>query len=185
MKKVQPKVKKIINKSIEEARLYNEVEIKIEHIMIALINDYDNDAIKYLVELGVEVDDLHAKLEQKIFNEETGEEDVKISLLPMSEYTKKLIKEAEFECDKLKESYLSTTHIMLSILKEKNILGMDPLEHTKRPKPEPKQQPKQQQFKQQPKQAHNTSKPTRKSNCPKYGKKRKYLSQPGGCNHKA
>ncbi len=120
MKKVQPKVKKIINKSIEEARLYNEVEIKIEHIMIALINDYDNDAIKYLVELGVEVDDLHAKLEQKIFNEETGEEDVKISLLPMSEYTKKLIKEAEFECDKLKESYLSTTHIMLSILKEKN-----------------------------------------------------------------
>ena len=120
MKKVQPKVKKIINKSIEEARLYNEVEIKIEHIMIALINDYDNDAIKYLVELGIEVDDLHAKLEQKIFNEETGEEDVKISLLPMSEYTKKLIKEAEFECDKLKETYLATPHIMLSILKEKN-----------------------------------------------------------------
>ena len=71
MKKVQPKVKKIINKSIEEARLYNEVEIKIEHMMIALINDYDNDAIKYLVELGVEVDDLHAKLEQKLFNEES------------------------------------------------------------------------------------------------------------------
>jgi ATP-dependent Clp protease ATP-binding subunit ClpC len=120
MKKVQPKVKKIINKSIEEARLYNEVEIKIEHVMIALINDYDNDAIKYLVELNIEVDDLHTKLEQKIFNDEEAGGEVKLSLLPMSEYTKKLIKEAEFECDKLKEIYLGTSHIMLSILKEKN-----------------------------------------------------------------
>jgi ATP-dependent Clp protease ATP-binding subunit ClpC len=120
MKKVQPKVKKIINKSIEEARLYNEVEIKIEHVMIALINDYDNDAIKYLVELDIEVDDLHTKLEQKIFNDEEAGGEVKLSLLPMAEYTKKLIKEAEFECDKLKEPYLGTSHIMLSILKEKN-----------------------------------------------------------------
>ena len=53
MKKVQPKVKKIINKSIEEAKLYGDMEINIEHIVIALINDYDNDAIKYLIELGV------------------------------------------------------------------------------------------------------------------------------------
>ena len=55
MRKVQPKVKKIINKSIEEARLYNQGEITIEHITIAMINDYENDAIKYLVELGVDV----------------------------------------------------------------------------------------------------------------------------------
>ena len=120
MKKVQPKVKKIINKSIEEAILYNEIEIKIEHIMIALINDYDNDAIKYLVELKVEVDDLHSKLEQKIMVEDIDKNNVKVSILPMSEYTKKIIKEAEIECDKLKEAYLGTSHIMLSILKEKN-----------------------------------------------------------------
>ncbi len=119
MKKVQPKVKKIINKSIEEARLYNEMEIKIEHVVIAMINDYDNDAIKYLREMGVEVDDLHKQLEKKIMVDNTDEE-ITISLIPMSDYTKKLIKEAEIECDKLKEPYLGTYHIMLSILKEKN-----------------------------------------------------------------
>ena len=119
MRKVQPKVKKIINKSIEEARLYNQDEITIEHVTIAMINDYDNDAIKYLVELGVDVDDLHRKLEDEILKQE---EAIKIttSLIPMSDYTKKLIKEAEVECEKLKESYLGTSHIMLSILKEKN-----------------------------------------------------------------
>ena len=47
MRKVLPKVKKIINKSIEEAKLYNDNEIKIEHIVIALINDYNNEAIKF------------------------------------------------------------------------------------------------------------------------------------------
>ena len=41
MRKVQPKVKKIINKSIEEARLYNQDEISIEHVTIAMINDYE------------------------------------------------------------------------------------------------------------------------------------------------
>jgi len=65
MRKVLPKVKKIINKSIEEAKLYNDCEIKIEHIIIALINDFNNEAIKFLLELGIDIDDLHKKLEKK------------------------------------------------------------------------------------------------------------------------
>ena len=113
-------VKKIINKSIEEARLYNQGEITIEHVTVALINDYDNDAIKYLVELNVDVDELHKKLEDKILNDGEDELEITKSLIPLSEYTKKLIKEAEDECDRLKEPYLGTSHIMLSILKEKN-----------------------------------------------------------------
>ena len=70
------------------------------------------------MELGVEVDDLHRKLEDEILKQEEANK-ITTSLIPMSEYTKKLIKEAEVECEKLKESYLGTSHIMLSILKEK------------------------------------------------------------------
>ena len=125
MRKVQPKVKKIINKSIEEARLYNQGEITIEHVTVALINDYDNDAIKYLVELNVDVDELHKKLEDKILNDGEDELEITKSLIPLAEYTKKLIKEAEDECDRLKEPYLGTSHIMLSILKEKNNITND------------------------------------------------------------
>ena len=47
MKKVLPKVKKIINRSMEEAKLYNNPTIKIEHIVIAMINDYDNSALNF------------------------------------------------------------------------------------------------------------------------------------------
>ena len=39
MKKVYPKVKKIINKSIDEAKSHNDDKVRIEHIMSALIND--------------------------------------------------------------------------------------------------------------------------------------------------
>jgi len=120
MKKVQPIVKKIINRSIEEAKLYNESEIKIEHVVIALINDYNNDAIKFLVELGVDVDELHKKIEKKLVTNMEDPPDIPISLLPMGEYAKKIIKESEVESDKLKDDALDTPHIMLSILKEKN-----------------------------------------------------------------
>ena len=119
MKKVQPKVKKIINKSIDEAKLYNDTEIKVEHVVTALINDYDNEAVKFLVELDVDVDDLHKKVEKYLVNSENDTIFNK-SLVPMSEYTKKIIKDSEYECDKLKEDFLDTPHIMLSILKEKN-----------------------------------------------------------------
>tara|TARA_B100000963_G_scaffold50171_2_gene38338 strand:- start:5635 stop:8103 length:2469 start_codon:yes stop_codon:yes gene_type:complete len=120
MKKVQPKVKKIINKSIEEAKLYGDVEINIEHIIIALINDYDNEAIKYLIELGVDINKLHGKIEKIVYSPTEDDTIINLSLLPMSKYTKKIIADAEIECDKLKELYLNTAHIMLSILKEKN-----------------------------------------------------------------
>ena len=83
MRKVQPKVKKIINKSIEEARLYNQDEISIEHVTIAMINDYDNDAIKYLVELGIDVDELHKKLEGEVLKEKESDK-ITTSLIPMS-----------------------------------------------------------------------------------------------------
>ena len=120
MKKVQPKVKKIINRSIEEAKLYGDMEINIEHIVMALINDYDNDAIKYLIELGIDINKFQNKVEKIVYSPNNGDDIINISLLPMSKYTKKIISNAEIECDKLKELYLNTAHIMLSILKDKN-----------------------------------------------------------------
>ena len=142
MKKVQPKVKKIINKSIEEAKLYNDDEIKVEHLITALINDYDNEAIKFLIELEIDVDDLHKKIENYLVKTKKSDNFTN-SLVPMSEYTKKIIKDSEVECDKLKEDYLDTTHIMLSILKEKNTgtcsivhVAFSPSEKTSIPLPE-------------------------------------------------
>jgi len=120
MRKVLPKVKKIINKSIEEAKLYNDCEIRIEHIITALINDYNNEAIKFLLELGIDIDDFHKNIEEGLLKKISKSKKSKLKTLPMGEYTKKIIKDSEKECDKLGDSYLDTPHIILSVLKEKN-----------------------------------------------------------------
>ena len=113
MRKVLPKVKKIINKSIEEAKLYNDCEIRIEHIITALINDYNNEAIKFLLELGIDIDDFHKNIEEGLLKKISKSKKSKLKTLPMGEYTKKIIKDSEKECDKLGDSYLDTPHIML------------------------------------------------------------------------
>ena len=55
MKKVVPKVKRILSMSLKQAKLYEDWEVKIEHIMIALINDYNNNAIRILEDKGIDV----------------------------------------------------------------------------------------------------------------------------------
>ena len=119
MKKVLPKVKKIINRSMEEAKLYNNPTIKIEHIVIALINDYDNGAIKFLEELGIDIDELHKKIEKKLLRKH-NKDDEPISSLYLDEEAQEIVRGAERECDNLHELYLDTPHIFLSILKENN-----------------------------------------------------------------
>ena len=65
MKKVLPKVKRIINMSLKQAKFYGDDVVRIEHIVISLINDYNNNAIKTLLKLGVDVDKLHKTIEKK------------------------------------------------------------------------------------------------------------------------
>tara|TARA_R110002110_G_scaffold49144_2_gene145709 strand:- start:1586 stop:4048 length:2463 start_codon:yes stop_codon:yes gene_type:complete len=122
MKKVLPKVKKIINRSMEEAKLYNNPTIKIEHIVIAMINDYDNSAIKFLESLGIDIDELHKKIEKKLVKKHNSEDD-SISSLHLDEEAQQIVKGAEKECDNLQELYLDTPHIFLSMLKKNNAVS--------------------------------------------------------------
>jgi len=120
MKKVYPKVKKIINKSISEAKSRNDDSVRIEHIMISMINDDDNEAINYLKELDVDLDNLHKMIELQMHK---GDEATKVKHLPLHEETELILKNAETECDNLNETYLNTHHIVLSLLNENNIIS--------------------------------------------------------------
>jgi ATP-dependent Clp protease ATP-binding subunit ClpA len=66
MKKVYPKVKKIINKSIEEAKNRGFEVVKLEHLVISMINDDNNEGTKYLKKLDIDLDKLHTLIELKI-----------------------------------------------------------------------------------------------------------------------
>tara|TARA_R110002126_G_scaffold34665_6_gene107105 strand:+ start:1863 stop:4316 length:2454 start_codon:yes stop_codon:yes gene_type:complete len=119
MKKVYPKVKKIINKSIDEAKSHNDDKVRIEHIMIALINDNNNEAIKYLKELEVDLDSLHKTIELQM---PVNDDPTKVKHLPLHIDVEEILKNAEAECDYLKETYLNTHHIVLSLLNENNFI---------------------------------------------------------------
>jgi ATP-dependent Clp protease ATP-binding subunit ClpC len=120
MKKVLPKVKRIINMSIKQAKFYGDYEVRIEHIIISLINDYNNNAIKTLVKMGVDVDKLHKSIEKSLLRGEDYD-NVRISNkdFPIDKTTENILKGAEKECEGLNDEYLDTQHIILATLKVK------------------------------------------------------------------
>jgi ATP-dependent Clp protease ATP-binding subunit ClpC len=122
MKKVLPKVKRIINMSVKQAKYYGDSEVRIEHIIISLINDYNNNAIKTLVKMNVDVDKLHKNIEKRLIKEKDDYENVKVSNkdIPIEISTENILKNAENECNQLNDEYLDTQHILLSSLKTKN-----------------------------------------------------------------
>ena len=120
MKKVLPKVKRIINMSIKQAKFYGDCEVRIEHIIISLINDYNNNAIKTLVKMGIDVDKLHKNIEKSLLKEEAYD-NVKVNDkdFPLEEMAENILKGAEKECDNLNDEYLDTQHVILATLKVK------------------------------------------------------------------
>ena len=122
MKKVLPKVKRIINMSLKQAKFYGDDVVRIEHIIISLINDYNNNAIKTLLKMGVDVDKLHKKIEIKLIKEKDDFVEVKINSkdIPLDDITENILKGAEKECDLLNDNYLDTQHILLASIKVKS-----------------------------------------------------------------
>ena len=83
MKKILPKVNKILNMSIKQAKFYGDNEVKIEHIIISLINDYNNNAVKVLLDIGVDLVPFNVEFGTKRLNHfiETGDEYIPKNLL--------------------------------------------------------------------------------------------------------
>src|SRR5210317_1229837 len=115
MKKVLPKVKRIINMSIKQAKFYGDYEVRIEHIIISLINDYNNNAIKTLVKMGVDVDKLHKSIEK--------------SLLRGEDYDNVKITNKDFPIDKTTENILKSAKISYKKYKDNIVSAIEPMEN--------------------------------------------------------
>jgi ATP-dependent Clp protease ATP-binding subunit ClpC len=121
MKKVLPKVRKIINMSIKQTKIYDDYELKIDYIILSIINDYNNSAIRILLNMDIDIDKLYKEIESNILSNKSkvnidfNEEEPDIEYV-----TRDILKKAEIECDDLNEDFLDTHHILLSTLKNKN-----------------------------------------------------------------
>lgn len=113
-----PKVKDIISYSREEAlRLGNDF-IGTEHLVLGLIRDGENTAIKILKSLNIDLYELRKEIEMAV-KDKTGKNIANINSLPLTKQAEKVIRITLLEAKSLKCTIVESEHLMLSILKNK------------------------------------------------------------------
>ncbi len=111
-------VKEIISYSREEAlRLGNDF-IGAEHLMLGLIRDQENTAIKVLRQLNVNLSELRKEIELAV-KDKSGKNVANINSLPLTKQAEKVIRVTVLEAKALKSPMVETEHLLLSILKNK------------------------------------------------------------------
>lgn len=113
-----PQVKEIISFSREEAlRLGNDF-IGTEHLVLGMIREGENTAIKILKQLNVDLYELRKEIELTV-KDKTGKNIANINSLPLTKQAEKVIRVTVLEAKALKSPQVETEHLMLSILKNK------------------------------------------------------------------
>ena len=113
-----PQVKEIISYSREEAlRLGNDF-IGTEHLVLGLIRDGENNAVKILKSLNIDLYELRKEIEMAV-KDKTGKNIANINSLPLTKQAEKVIRITILEAKSLKSEQAESEHLMLSILKNK------------------------------------------------------------------
>jgi ATP-dependent Clp protease ATP-binding subunit ClpC len=111
-------VKEIISYSREEAlRLGNDF-IGTEHLVLGLIRDGENAAIKTLKSLNIDLFELRKEIEMAV-KDKTGKNIANINSLPLTKQAEKVIRITVLEAKAQKSALVESEHLMLSILKNK------------------------------------------------------------------
>ena len=111
-------VKEIISFSREEAlRLGNDF-IGTEHLLLGLIRDEENIAIKVLKSLKVDLYALRKEIELAV-KDKSGKNVANINSLPLTKQAEKVIRVTVLESKALKSPLVETEHLLLSILRNK------------------------------------------------------------------
>ena len=109
-------VKEIISYSREEAlRLGNDF-IGTEHLVLGLIREGENTAIKILKSLNVDLYELRKEIEVAV-KDKTGKNIANINSLPLTKQAEKVIRITVLEAKAYKSVMVESEHFMLSILK--------------------------------------------------------------------
>jgi len=111
-------VKEIISFSREEAlRLGNDF-IGTEHLLLGMIREGENTAVKILKSFNVDLYELRKEIELAV-KDKTGKNVANINSLPLTKQAEKVIRVTVLEAKALKSNTVETEHLMLSILKNK------------------------------------------------------------------
>ncbi len=117
-------VKEIISYSREEAlRLGNDF-IGTEHLVLGVIRDGENTAMKILKSLRVDIYNLRKEIELAV-KDKTGKNIANINSLPLTKQAEKVIRITVLEAKSVKSANVESEHLMLSILKNKENIATE------------------------------------------------------------
>ncbi|MDO8930131.1 MAG: Clp protease N-terminal domain-containing protein, partial [Bacteroidota bacterium] len=120
-----PRIKDVLSYSREEAiRLGNE-SIGLEHIFLGILRDGEGIAIEILTNLGVNLSDIKQSVEEKLRTGKDIDSQASVQLMKSAEKALKLV---YLEARAFNSATISTGHLLLALLKDKeslisNILG--------------------------------------------------------------
>lgn len=127
MKSVNKEVKKILRESLKECNRLGGKEITPDHIVLAILNS-ENYVVDVLEKLHYDVEDLSSKIEGylrlKIINPINSG-----GITRLSEESKLILNISNLESDKLMDNKICEEHLMLAILKNKNLDSSKVLGH--------------------------------------------------------
>jgi len=120
-REVFPKVKVIISHSMKEAKAFDDVKVRPEHIVLSILLDNDNACVNILRNHGIDTNDLYDRISDYLRKDISSPRLTNINRkqLPFSDETKGIIKALDKECEKLHDNMIDTPHIMLAILAKK------------------------------------------------------------------
>lgn len=118
-RKFSPKVKRIISLSREEAVRLGHDYIGTEHLLLGMLKENDNIAVKVLVSLDLDFDQLRFKLEEAIRNNYSESTNLNYGNIPLNKHAEKVLKVTFLESKLFKNDEIHPEHLMLSILKHK------------------------------------------------------------------
>jgi ATP-dependent Clp protease ATP-binding subunit ClpC len=130
-REIYPKVKEIITMSMKEAKSFEDVKVRPEHIIMSMLVHDNNNGVDVLKKMNVDTNDLYGRIHDYLrkidLTPRVGHHNKKV--LPFSEETKEVIKSLDKECEMLDDNMIDTTHIILSVL-SKNLPTTEILNQT-------------------------------------------------------
>ena len=107
---------------MNEAKAFDDINVKPEHIILAMLIDDDNECLKILKKLNIDTNELYDRIVGYIkvndINPRIGV--IGRKTLPFSDETKAIINQLDKECEKINDKMIDTTHLMLAILSKSN-----------------------------------------------------------------
>lgn len=116
-RKFSPKVKKIISLSRNEALRLGHDYIGTEHLLLGMLQDNDNLAVRVLDAMDVDFTELKFKIEDTITENRAEQTPVSAGNVPLNRQAERVLKVTFLEAKNLNSDEISPEHLMLSILK--------------------------------------------------------------------